>query len=62
MAQKFGNFRWVKEGYLDSRTPGIVVGQMTFAGVGPVDFCLTGQFTGEISGPGLSFSEFKVYR
>ncbi len=50
MAQKFGNFRWVKEGYLDNRTEGIVVGQMTFAGLGSVDICLAGQFTREICG------------
>ena len=59
MAQKFGNFRWVKEGYLDNRTPGIVVGQMTFAGLGLVDFCLSGQFTGEIQGQVIRFENSK---
>ena len=59
MAQKFGNFRWVKEGYLDNRTSGIVVGQMTFAGLGLVDFCLSGQFTGEILGKVIRFQNSK---
>ena len=59
MAQKFGNFRWVKDGYLDNRTEGVVVGQMTFAGLGLVDFCLAGQFTGEISGQVIRFQNSK---
>ncbi len=59
MAQKFGNFRWVKEGYLDNRTPNIVVGQITFAGLGLVDFCLSGQFTGEINGQVIRFQNSK---
>ncbi|MCA9471913.1 MAG: hypothetical protein MRJ96_13690 [Nitrospirales bacterium] len=59
MAQKFGNFRWVKDGYLDNRTQGVVVGQMTFAGLGLVDFCLAGQFSGEISGQVIRFQNSK---
>ncbi|WP_454062201.1 hypothetical protein [Candidatus Nitrospira salsa] len=59
MAQKFGNFRWVKEGYLDSRIQGVVVGQMMFAGLGLIDFCLSGQFTGEISGKVIRFQNSK---
>ena len=59
MAQKFGNARWVKEGYLDNRTPEIVVGQITFAGLGTVDFCLAGRFIGEIAGKVIQFSNPK---
>ena len=42
MAQKFGNARWVKEGYFDNRMADVVVGQITFAALGVVDFCLSG--------------------
>ena len=38
MAQKFGNARWVKEGYFDDRMAEVVVGQITFAALGIVDF------------------------
>ncbi len=55
MAQKFGNARWVKEGYLDNRTAGEVVGQITFASLGTVDFCLAGDFSGEIAGKVVGF-------
>jgi hypothetical protein len=55
MAQKFANSRWVKEGYLDNRSPGVVVGTMIFAGLGPVDFCLEGDFRGEIAGQAIRF-------
>lgn len=50
MAQKFGNGRWVKGGYLDNRVEGRVVGQIDFAGMGTVDVCLEGNFSGEIAG------------
>ena len=59
MAQKFANFRWVKEGYLDNRIAGLVIGQITFAGLGPVDFCLKGQCTGEIAGKVIRFQNSK---
>jgi hypothetical protein len=55
MAQKFGNARWVKEGYLDNRISGRVVGQITFACLETVDFCLAGDFTGEIAGKVIGF-------
>lgn len=55
MAQKFGNSRWVKEGFLDNRVPGSVVGRMTFAALGPVDVCLKGDFKGEIAGKVIRF-------
>jgi hypothetical protein len=55
MAQKFGNSRWVKEGFLDNRVPGSVVGRMTFAVLGPVDVCLKGDFKGEIAGKAIRF-------
>jgi len=55
MAQKFGNARWVKDGFLDNRAPGLVVGQMTFAALGTVDICLKGNFRGEIEGRGIRF-------
>ena len=56
MAQKFGNFRWVKEGFLNGRTEGFVVGRIVFAGVGAVDFCLKGSMSGEIAGRVIRFS------
>ena len=55
MAQKFGSARWVKEGYFDNRTAGIVVGQITFAALGVVDVCLSGGLNGEIAGKVVQF-------
>jgi hypothetical protein len=55
MAQKFGNGRWVKEGFLDNRVSGSVVGRMTFAILGCVDVCLKGDFKGEIAGKVIRF-------
>ncbi|MEP6887549.1 MAG: hypothetical protein ABI945_04420 [Nitrospirales bacterium] len=55
MAQKFGNSRWVKEGFLDNRVSGTVVGRITFAVLGPVDVCLKGDFKGEIAGNAIRF-------
>lgn len=55
MAQKFGNGRWVREGFLDNRTAGTVVGQVVFAGVGPVDFFLRGDFKADIAGEVIQF-------
>lgn len=55
MAEKFGGYRWVKEGYLDNRTPGVVVGEMTFASLGQVEFCLNGDFNPDIAGRIFSF-------
>ena len=56
MAQKFSSGRWVKEGFLDNRTPGRVVGRITFAAIGPVEFLLRGDFRGEIQGTLIAFS------
>lgn len=50
MAQKFGNGRWVKGGFLDNRTAGLVVGRLELAGVGVVDVCLRGDFKPDIAG------------
>jgi hypothetical protein len=55
MAQKFGNFRWVKEGFLDNRIAGTVVGRISFAALGSVDIYLRGDFKGEIAGKAISF-------
>ena len=55
MAEKFGGYRWVKEGYLDNRTPGVVVGAMTFASLGPVELYLNGDFKPDIAGCIFSF-------
>ena len=55
MAQKFSNGRWVKEGFLDNRTAGRVVGRITFAAIGPVEFLLRGDFRGEIQGKLIIF-------
>jgi hypothetical protein len=55
MAQKFGNSRWVQEGFLDNRVPGTVVGRIVFAAVGPVECYLRGDFRGEIAGQVIRF-------
>ncbi len=55
MAQKFGNGRWVQEGFLDNRVEGTVVGRITFAVIGPVDVYLRGNFKGEIAGQMIRF-------
>jgi len=55
MAQKFGNGRWVKEGFLDNRVPGVVAGRMTFAAIGAVDVLLKGNCRGEIAGKAFRF-------
>ena len=55
MAQKFANARWVKEGFLDNRIIGSVVGQITFAGLEAVDVYLVGDFAGEIAGKVVGF-------
>ncbi len=59
MAQKFGNSRWVKEGWLDNRSKGSVVGRITFAVLGPVDIFLQGDCKGEIAGKALRFRNSK---
>jgi hypothetical protein len=59
MAQKFGNSRWVKEGWLDNRVEGCVVGRITFAVIGTVDLYLKGDFRGEIAGHVIRFSNPK---
>ncbi|MDO9116852.1 MAG: hypothetical protein Q7U39_02750 [Nitrospira sp.] len=55
MAQKFGNGRWVQEGFLDNRVEGTVVGCITFAVIGPVEVYLRGNFKGEIAGQLIQF-------
>ena len=55
MAEKFGRSRWVKEGYLDNRTPGCVVGQITFAILGVVDIYLKGDCKGDLAGKAFRF-------
>lgn len=55
MAEKFGKARWVKEGYLDNRTPGCVVGRITFAVLGPVDVYLKGDCKGDLAGKAFRF-------
>ncbi len=50
MAEKFGGSRWFKDGYLDNRTTGLVVGRLTFAAIGSVDVCLKGDFKPDIAG------------
>lgn len=54
MAEKFGAGRWFKEGFLDNRTPGLVVGRLTFAAIGSVDVCLKGDFKPDIAGQVIS--------
>jgi hypothetical protein len=55
MAQKFGNSRWVQEGFLDNRIEGTVVGRIVLAAVGTVDFYLTGNFKADIAGQVIQF-------
>lgn len=55
MAQKFGNGRWVQEGFLDNRIEGTVVGRIAFAAIGPVEIYLRGNFKGEIAGQLIQF-------
>ena len=55
MAQKFGNGRWVGEGFLDNRVEGTVVGRIVFAAIGPVDLCLKGNFKADIAGQVIQF-------
>src|ERR1700704_2226613 len=55
MAQKFGNGRWVQEGFLDNRVDGTIVGQIVFAVVGPVDVYLRGNFKADIAGQVIQF-------
>lgn len=55
MAQKFGNYRWVKEGFLDNRVAGCVVGRITFAAIGSVDVYLQGDCKGEVAGKAFRF-------
>jgi len=55
MAQKFGNGRWVEEGFLDNRVDGLVVGRISFAAIGPVDLCLKGNFKADIAGQVIQF-------
>jgi hypothetical protein len=55
MAQKFGNGRWVREGFLDNRVDGTIVGRIVFAVVGPVDLYLRGNFKADIAGQVIEF-------
>ena len=55
MAQKFGNGRWVRDGFLDNRMPGSVVGSIYFAGIGSVELFLRGDCRGEIEGRMICF-------
>jgi len=55
MAQKFGNSRWVQEGFLDNRQDGTVVGRITFAVLGVVEVYLAGNCRGEIAGKVIRF-------
>lgn len=55
MAQKFGNGRWVREGFLDNRVDGTIVGRIVFAVVGPVDLYLRGNFKADIAGQVIQF-------
>ena len=56
VAEKFGNSRWFKEGFLDNRIAGLVVGQLTFAALGSVDVCLIGDFKPDIVGQIITLS------
>ena len=55
MSQKFGNGRWVQEGFLDNRVEGTIVGRILFAVIGPVDVYLRGDFKPDIAGQVIQF-------
>jgi hypothetical protein len=55
VAQKFSNGRWVREGFLDNRIEGTVIGRIVFAAIGPVDFYLKGDFKSDIAGEVIQF-------
>ena len=55
MAQKFGNGRWVREGFLDNRVAGTVVGRVVLAAIGAVDLYLRGDFKPDIAGRLIQF-------
>lgn len=55
MSQKFGNSRWVREGFLDNRVEGTVVGRIHFAVIGAVDVYLRGNFKSDIAGQAIGF-------
>jgi hypothetical protein len=55
MAQKFGNGRWVQEGFLDNRVAGTVVGRIVFAAVGSIDVYWRGDFKPDIAGQLIQF-------
>ena len=55
MSQKFGNGRWVQEGFLDNRVDGTIVGRIVFAVIGPVDLYLRGNFKADIVGQVIQF-------
>ncbi|THJ20688.1 MAG: hypothetical protein CAF45_014125 [Nitrospira sp. CG24E] len=55
MSQKFGNGRWVQEGFLDNRVNGSIVGRIVFAVIGPVDMYLRGNFKPDIEGQVIQF-------
>ena len=55
MSQKFGNGRWVQEGFLDNRVNGSIVGRIVFAVIGPVDMYLRGNFKADIEGQVIQF-------
>src|SRR6185295_4835216 len=55
MSQKFGNGRWVLEGFLDNRVDGTIVGRIVFAVIGPVDLYLQGNFKADIVGQVIQF-------
>jgi hypothetical protein len=55
MSQKFGNSRWVREGFLDNRIEGSVIGRIHFAVIGSVDLYLQGNFKPDIAGQAIRF-------
>jgi hypothetical protein len=55
VAQKFGNSRWVREGFLDNRNQGTVIGRIILAVVGAVDLYLKGDFKADIAGQLIQF-------
>ncbi len=55
MSQKFGNSRWVQEGFLDNRVEGTVIGRIHFAVIGAVDVYLRGNFKSDIAGQAIRF-------
>ena len=56
MAWRFGNYRFVKEGYLDNTSPGRTTGEIEFAHLGKVILQLNGDMQGDLKHVRMHFN------